>query len=48
MIAQWNNKKDNDNHVHGCKTAKEIWGTLKENYQGNEWMMKIFVTKCLY
>lgn len=24
------------NYVRGCKTAKEIWDTLKEKYQGSE------------
>ena len=24
------------NYIRGCKTAKEIWNTLKEKYQGSE------------
>ena len=26
------------NYVRGCNSAKEIWNTLNEKYQGNEKM----------
>lgn len=35
------------NYIRGCKTAKVIWNTLKEKYQGNERTNKSFVTHCL-
>ncbi|XP_023732612.1 uncharacterized protein LOC111880417 [Lactuca sativa] len=35
------------NYIHGCKTAKEIWNTLKEKYQGNEKTKMNSVKKCL-
>lgn len=35
------------NYVWSCKTAKEIWDTLKEKYHGNEKTKKIFVKQCL-
>ena len=31
------------NYVRSCKTTKEIWDTLKENYQGNEKTKKRYV-----
>lgn len=33
------------NCVHGCKTTKEIWDTLKDKYQVNERIMKNLVMK---
>ncbi|XP_023735438.1 uncharacterized protein LOC111883340 [Lactuca sativa] len=35
------------NYICGCKTAKEVWITLKEKYQGSEKTKINFVKQCL-
>ena len=35
------------NYVRACKTAKEIWYTLKDKYQGSEKTKKSYVKQCL-
>ncbi|XP_023761595.1 uncharacterized protein LOC111910032 [Lactuca sativa] len=35
------------NHIRGCKTAKDIWNTLKEKYQGSEKTKINSVKQCL-
>ena len=35
------------NYIHRCSTAKQIWDTLKENYQGNEKTKKSSIKQCL-
>lgn len=36
------------NYVRSCNTAKEIWNTLKETYQGIEKMKISSVKQCLF
>lgn len=35
------------NYICGCKTAQDIWKTLKEKFQRNEYTKKILVNQCL-
>ena len=35
------------NYIRSCKTAKDIWNTLKEKYQGSEKMKINSVKQCL-
>ncbi|XP_023757080.2 uncharacterized protein LOC111905620 [Lactuca sativa] len=35
------------NYIRGCKTAKEIWNTLKEKYQGSEKIKINSMKQCL-
>lgn len=35
------------NYVHGCKTAQEIWNSLKDKFQGTKRTKKSFITQCL-